>query len=151
MVHCASVLYIMFTFIHETYTAIQARSLEISLDFFNSLQRAKRSTQNWWLRKQKERHFSSHRAHPHFLFEQNRCSTHFSSVVKISKQLLASIWLSILRKGIVTLKKEKKKLSYIEDILKWTFCGYTRKKCKQNKNVKFQIKRIYWWKIIYYK
>lgn len=41
----------------------------------------------------------------YIFFKQSYCNTYFSCVVKISKQLLASIWLSILRKGIDTLKE----------------------------------------------
>lgn len=102
--------YIMSTFVNdmETYTDTQARSLEISLVFLNSLQRAKRSTQNRWLRKnKKERKNCCNWYHAHFLlnkavFKQS-CYTYFSCVVRISKELLASIWLSILRKGMDTL------------------------------------------------
>lgn len=43
----------------ETYTAVQARSLEIHLVFLNSLQRFKSSTQNGWLGKNKERRTSA--------------------------------------------------------------------------------------------
>lgn len=47
-IHLALAICIMYAFISETetYTDIHARSLEMSLDFLNSLQRAKRSTQN---------------------------------------------------------------------------------------------------------
>lgn len=89
----------------ETYTAVQARSLEIHLVFLNSLQRFKSSTQNGWLGKNKERRTSALTGvmHSVIFFKQSHHSTHFSCVAKISKQPLASIWFSILRKGIDTL------------------------------------------------
>lgn len=43
---CLSLVYNVYNEM-ETHTATQARSLEISLDFLISLQRVKRSTQNW--------------------------------------------------------------------------------------------------------
>ena len=92
----------------ETYTAVQARSFEIHLVFLNSLQRFKSSTQNGWLMKNKERTTSALTDVTVLcFFKQSHHSTHFSCVAKISKQPLASIWLSIFRKGIDTLGEEK--------------------------------------------
>lgn len=95
-----------FLFRMETYTETQALSLEMSLDFLNSLQRSKRSTQNWWLQRYRTEHLIHHKS-PDLLIKKMRQTTYFSCVVKISKQLLLSNWLSIFNKGTETLKKKK--------------------------------------------
>lgn len=47
----------------------------------------------------------------HISFKQSCGGTHFSCVVKISKEPLESIWLIMLRKGMDTLEEDKSEVT----------------------------------------